>query len=189
MTRNAVPIALAVLGSYLLGGFCAAYYVVRMARSTDIRTLGSGNAGARNAGRLLGAPGFLVTLLLDAAKGAVAVWVTARLVPGPWPETLSLLAVVAGHIWPAQLGWRGGKGIATALGGLVAWLPTVGLGNASAALPSAVVAIALPAMTLWAHRANLAKAGPGLDRPKAARVRRAEDGAVQGSPRSPGRRA
>lgn len=154
----AVMAGLAALASYLLGGFCAAYYVVRLARSADIRTLGSGTAGARNAGRLLGAPGFLLTLALDATKGALAVLATAWLVPGAWPATAALIAVVAGHIWPAQLGWRGGKGIATILGGLAAWIPAVGFGAASPALPGLALAVALPAMTLWAHRGNLAAA-------------------------------
>src|SRR4029079_15020497 len=106
MKGEAMLVALAVLASYLIGGFCAAYYLVRVARSADIRTLGSGNAGARNAGRILGAPGFLLALLLDAAKGALAVLATARLVPGIGPATLALIAVVAGHIWPAQLAFR-----------------------------------------------------------------------------------
>jgi glycerol-3-phosphate acyltransferase PlsY len=158
LNRDALVSASAVLASYLLGGFCAAYYLVRVARSSDIRSLGSGNAGARNAGRILGAPGFVLTLLLDAAKGALAVLATARLAPGIWPATLALLAVVAGHIWPAQLGFRGGKGLATLLGGLAAWVPVAALGMASAVLPSLVAAIALPAMTLWAHRDNLAAA-------------------------------
>ncbi len=161
--------ALAVLASYLLGGFCAAYYVVRLARSADIRTLGSGTAGARNAGRLLGAPGFLLTLLLDAAKGALAVWVTTRLVPGPWPASLALIAVVAGHVWPLQLGWRGGKGVATALGGLAVWIPAVGARSGTAPFPALAVAVFLPAIVLWAHRENLA----------AARARRAARGAAQ----------
>ena len=166
---GATVAALAVLASYLLGGFCAAYYVVRIACSADIRALGSGTAGARNAGRVLGASGFLLTLLLDAAKGALAVLVTARLAPGVWPATLALIAVVAGHIWPAQLGFRGGKGLATLLGGLIAWVPLAARGADPAMLPSLAVATVLPAMTLWAHRENLA----------AARARRAERGATR----------
>jgi len=158
MRGEAMLVAAAVLASYLLGGFCAAYYLVRVARSADIRTLGSGNAGARNAGRILGAPGFLLALLLDAAKGALAVLATARLVPGIWPATLALIAVVAGHIWPAQLAFRGGKGLATLLGGLAAWIPVAALDTGSVLLPSLVVASLLPAMTLWAHRGNLAAA-------------------------------
>jgi len=104
----------AVALAYALGCANAAYYVLRWRDGRDIRSLGSGTAGARNAGRVLGRWAFVLVFLLDAAKGGLAV-LAARL----WvPEAAPLCAVsaVIGHVWPAQLGWRGGKGVATAIG-------------------------------------------------------------------------
>ncbi len=65
---------LVILASYGLGCFCAAYYLTYFRLGDDIRKHGSGNVGARNAGRLLGPAGFAVALLGDMAKGAAAVW-------------------------------------------------------------------------------------------------------------------
>lgn len=145
-------LAAVVLASYLLGGICAGYYLVRWSRGLDVRRTGSGSAGARNVGRLLGAPGFFATLALDAAKGAVAVLGAGRVATGPWPPALALLAVVLGHVFPAQLQGRGGKGVATALGGLLA--------SALAAPRAPIVDLAtltlLGGLLLWAHRDNLA---------------------------------
>jgi acyl phosphate:glycerol-3-phosphate acyltransferase len=107
-----VAIALA----YGVGCVNAAYYLLRWRDGRDIRSLGSGNAGARNAGRILGRGGFALVFVLDAAKGAGAV-----LVAQAWaPEVASLcaVAVTLGHVFPAQLDWRGGKGVATAIGAL-----------------------------------------------------------------------
>lgn len=105
-----------VVGSYTVGGFVAAYYLVRWRTGTDIRAVGSGNAGARNAARVVGRAGFAVALILDAGKGALVTWTALQLGPHPLGSALAMLAVVAGHIWPAQLGFRGGKGAATSLG-------------------------------------------------------------------------
>jgi glycerol-3-phosphate acyltransferase PlsY len=107
------------LVAYLLGCVSFAYYLVRFVRGRDIRALGSGNAGARNAGRVLGWSGFTATLFGDAGKGALAV-VLAGLAPAAAVTApVALGAVVAGHIWPVQLGFRGGKGFATAAGGIL----------------------------------------------------------------------
>jgi acyl phosphate:glycerol-3-phosphate acyltransferase len=107
------------LGAYLLGGFTTGYYVVRHRTGQDLRELGSGNLGARNAGRILGASGFLITLFGDFAKGVLAVWVAQHFTRDSRVMALCLLAVVAGHLWPVQLGFRGGKGVATSLGALL----------------------------------------------------------------------
>lgn len=111
----------AVLAGYGLGCLCSGYYLVRLVRGADVRRHGTGVTGATNVGRLLGPVGFVVTFVLDAAKGGAAVWGAWRLGPDPWSTTLVLLAVVSGHIWPVQLRFRGGKGVATALGGLAAY--------------------------------------------------------------------
>jgi acyl phosphate:glycerol-3-phosphate acyltransferase len=104
--------------AYSTGCFNAGYYLLRWRDGRDLRELGSGNAGARNAGRVLGRQGFALVFGLDVAKGAIAV-LAARL----WaPEVAALcaVAVALGHVAPAQLGWRGGKGVATAIGALAA---------------------------------------------------------------------
>jgi glycerol-3-phosphate acyltransferase PlsY len=114
---------LLLAGSYAIGCIVGAYYLVRWRRGTDLRTVGSGNAGATNAGRVLGRPGFALSLLIDAGKGALVVWLAQRLgVPAPG-AVLAMVAVVAGHVWPAQLRFRGGKGAATALGIMIVFDP------------------------------------------------------------------
>ena len=107
------------LSTYALGCISAAYYLVRVRTGGDIRSVGSGNAGARNAARALGRGAFVLVFLLDAAKGALAVWVARRLGFGTGGELVAMLSVVAGHVWPAQLGFRGGKGVSTAYGALL----------------------------------------------------------------------
>jgi len=104
--------------SYLLGCFTTGYYLVRFWAGQDIRDIGSGSVGARNVGRALGLPGFMLTLLGDVAKGAFAVWVARRFTHDDRLIALSLVAVAIGHVLPFQLRLRGGKGMATSLGAL-----------------------------------------------------------------------
>lgn len=111
---------LVVLVGYLLGSFNTGYYLVYYRTGFDIRARGSRSTGARNVSRVLGMPGFMLTLLGDAGKGALATWIAIQFGLGSLSVLLAIVAVVAGHIWPGQLGFRGGKGLATALGaGLV----------------------------------------------------------------------
>lgn len=110
-----------VAAAYALGCANAGYYLLRWRDGRDIRALGSGNAGAKNVGRVLGRKAFLIVFALDAAKGVLAVGAAAT-----WAYAMSplcALAAVAGHVWPVQLGGRGGKGVATALGGLAVLAP------------------------------------------------------------------
>ena len=102
--------------SYLMGCFNGAYYLVRWRGGGDIRKEGTGNPGARNAGRLMGRGAFLIVFLIDAGKGMLAVWVALATGLGNRAAILAAVAAVAGHILPVQLGFRGGKGIATAFG-------------------------------------------------------------------------
>lgn len=96
-----------------------AYVVMRFMKGKDIRKLGSGNVGARNAGRLLGKKGFLLTAIGDVLKGMIVV-VGAKYLDFDFEiQILSLIAVIVGHIWPITLKFKGGKGIATAAGGLL----------------------------------------------------------------------
>ena len=69
--------------------------------------------------RVLGRKGFAITLLGDMSKGLIVMWVASALQLYPWAVMLSLLAVLIGHIWPIQLDFRGGKGIAVTLGALL----------------------------------------------------------------------
>jgi len=110
-----------VLACYALGCLCTGYYVVRLSGRGDIRRLGSGSAGARNVGRVLGRWGFAITLLADAAKGAAAIGLVKAYGHEPWTAPAGLVAVAAGHIWPVQLGFHGGRGIAATLGGLLVY--------------------------------------------------------------------
>lgn len=117
---------LVVGGAYLLGGCLTGYYLVRLRCGEDIRRFGSGSAGARNVGRRLGRWAFALTFAGDLLKGVAAV-VGAKLLTGHSPVVVwALVAVVAGHLWPLQLRGKGGKGLSTAFGGLLAlhW-PTV----------------------------------------------------------------
>ena len=115
---------LAVLAGYCLGCLATGYLLVRAVGGGDVRAAGSGRVGATNAGRVLGRRGFLLTLLGDMAKAAAAValglWLGGQ--RGGW---LALPAVVCGHIWPAPLGFRGGRGVAPAMGGLLALDPVL----------------------------------------------------------------
>jgi glycerol-3-phosphate acyltransferase PlsY len=112
---------LIAFGAYVLGCFTTGYYLVRRRVGEDIRELGSGSVGARNVGRILGPWGFFITLLGDFAKGAFAVWAARQFAPDPRLLAVAMLAVVAGHIWPAQLWFHGGKGVATSLGALAVY--------------------------------------------------------------------
>ena len=107
------------LGAYALGCFTTGYYLVKLRTGQDIRDVGSGTVGARNVGRLLGWPGFWLTVAGDFAKGAFAVWAVKYFRKDDSLLILSMIAVVAGHVWPVQLFFRGGKGVATSLGALL----------------------------------------------------------------------
>ncbi len=110
-----------IVVGYALGCFSTAYYLCRVSTGGDIRRRGSGNAGARNIGRELGALAFVVTLVIDGSKGFLAVALAHYFELGEASLMLAMIAVVAGHIWPAQLGFRGGKGVAAGIGALAAF--------------------------------------------------------------------
>lgn len=106
-------------GAYLIGCFTTGYYLVRARTGRDIREIGSGSAGARNVGRVLGKAGFFLTVLGDFVKGALAVWLARAFTHDEVCTALAVPAVVAGHLWPAQLRFHGGKGITTSLAALL----------------------------------------------------------------------
>jgi len=106
---------------YLLGCFTTGYYYVRWRKGLDVRVEGSGNVGARNVGRVAGPTGFVVTLLLDVLKGALAVVGARSFQMSPEIQTAALFAVILGHNWPFQLWFRGGKGVAVSIGALMVY--------------------------------------------------------------------
>ena len=117
------------LVAYLLGSIPTGFLVAK-ARGVDIRTVGSGNIGATNAFRVLGKGFGIFVLLMDALKGWVAVqigaWVVSELLPGVPLEYLRITAGVAailGHNFTCWLHFKGGKGIATSAGVLIALVP------------------------------------------------------------------
>jgi glycerol-3-phosphate acyltransferase PlsY len=108
-----------VFGSYLLGCMATGYYLVRWRTGQDLRSLGSGSTGGTNAGRVLGRWGLVVTGLVDILKGAAAVGAALYFRLDDWAVALTAAAVVAGHVFPFQLGFHGGRGLGTALGALL----------------------------------------------------------------------
>jgi glycerol-3-phosphate acyltransferase PlsY len=107
--------------AYLVGCFSTGYYAAKIKTGQDIRDLGSGNAGAQNAGVVLGKPWFFIILFADMLKGIMAVLAARWLHVDDITETLVIVAVVSGHIWPVQMQFRGGMGISTSLGALLAF--------------------------------------------------------------------
>jgi glycerol-3-phosphate acyltransferase PlsY len=108
-----LPIALA----YLLGSIPFGYILVRLFRDEDIRTTGSGNIGATNVARS-GAKGLAIaTLLLDLGKAFAAVKIAQYLAPGNYDVAVAAaVAAIIGHVFPIWLRFKGGKGVASALG-------------------------------------------------------------------------
>jgi acyl phosphate:glycerol-3-phosphate acyltransferase len=100
---------------YLVGSIPFAFLLSRR-RGIDLRTVGSGNVGATNVLRTSGVPMAVAAMILDALKGSIAVLVAARMSIGPATPVAAGLASVIGHIYPVWLGFRGGKGVATAAG-------------------------------------------------------------------------
>ncbi|HWX69749.1 MAG TPA: glycerol-3-phosphate 1-O-acyltransferase PlsY [Steroidobacteraceae bacterium] len=117
--------------SYLLGSVMGSLAVARLTGGADIRTLGSGNAGATNALRTQGRKVGLAVLAIDLAKGwiatgVIAPWVMpAAIIPAAsaplaaWCAPLCGIAVMLGHVYPLWYGFRGGKGVATLLGAVL----------------------------------------------------------------------
>ena len=112
-----------IAGAFLLGSIPTGYLVAR-AKGVDIRQHGSGNIGATNVFRTLGKPLGVLVFILDALKGFAAVWLAARYGgPSAWPAILAAVAAIAGHNYTPWLGFKGGKGIATSAGVLIALMP------------------------------------------------------------------
>ncbi len=139
-----------LLFAYLLGSLPTGF-VLGSLSGVDIRQGGSGNIGASNVVRLLGWKSGLLTLFIDVAKGLIPVLMSVQLNFDPVVQALTALVVFLGHLYPVFLKFRGGKGVATALGIFIALSPWVAL-----ALISAFCLVAL--VTRWISFASLTAA-------------------------------
>lgn len=129
--------------AYVLGSIPFGLLIAKARGDEDIRKRGSGNIGAANVARVAGTVAGILTLLLDAGKGYCAVWLAARWSHGSarW-MIIAAVAAVLGHIFPLWLRFRGGKGVATALG---AFLPL------SSAAVVAAIAVWLLMVVFWRY--------------------------------------
>src|SRR4051812_40467004 len=135
MTTLALAV-LAVVVAYLLGAIPFGYLVAYRVKGIDIRTVGSGNVGATNVGRVLGFRFFLLVFVLDVLKGLLPTLGFPRAVTAlagrevPALAVLVALATILGHNFPVYLKFRGGKGVATSLGALAALDPVASVSAA-----------------------------------------------------------
>jgi len=183
--------ALVLAGAYLIGSIPFGVILTRLGGAGDLRTIGSGNIGATNVLRT-GRKGLAAaTLLLDGAKGAVAVLIVGRIAPdlAPWAGGAAFL----GHLYPVWLKFRGGKGVATMLGVSLAiywpagvgfaviWLAMLAItrrssvGGMTASIVPPLVAAAISQwglvslflgmtlLLLWKHRDNIVRLMDGTE--------------------------
>jgi glycerol-3-phosphate acyltransferase PlsY len=122
-----IPPAVLVVVSYLIGSIPAAYLAGKLTRGIDLREHGSGNLGATNVYRVLGARIAIVVFLADVLKGAIPVLVFPRMTAAARPDLWAVayaVAAIAGHVRSVFLLWRGGgKGVATAAGAFMSLAP------------------------------------------------------------------
>ena len=137
---------LAVLIAWLIGGIPFGWIIVHLMTGSDIRETGSGNIGATNVLRTAGPLPGVLTLLLDAAKGFVAVWLADRLTGGSvlW-MSLSALAVLLGHAFPIWLKFKGGKAVASFIGAFAYLTP----------LPLVAVLLLFVMVVAWTRHLSL----------------------------------
>ena len=159
------------VGSYLLGSIPFGYILVRIFQGVDVRSIGSGNIGATNVARTGGKGLAIATLLLDAFKGWLPVFLvlTLTVIPAFGPgqrhtlATLAALFAVLGHMFPVWLGFKGGKGVATGLGVFLALAPkavlialvlflAIVVFTRYVSLGSIVAAAAFPVALWWMER-------------------------------------
>ncbi|HEY8413684.1 MAG TPA: glycerol-3-phosphate 1-O-acyltransferase PlsY [Pyrinomonadaceae bacterium] len=151
-------VAVVLIAAYLIGSIPFGYLIVRMTRGGDVRETGSGGTGATNVSRRAGLAAGLLTLVLDAAKGAFAVLVAGvalshhrATINVRWVVAAAAIAVIAGHIFPVWLRFRGGKGVATAAGAFFMVAPF-------ALLCAGLVFVIVVALTRYVSLASLAAA-------------------------------
>src|SRR5262245_16268743 len=157
---------LGLLASYLLGAIPFGLALGFLVGGVDVRTTGSGNIGATNVGRALGRPWAIAAFFLDCAKGWTPAfflprWLDYHGEPSFWAlRALCGFAAVCGHVWPIYLGFRGGKGVATLCGAVVAVHPLVFLGGGAVwlvtlfstgyvGLSSMMMGLSFPFLSAW----------------------------------------
>ena len=161
---------LTLLAAYLLGSLSAAVLLSRAFNLPDPRSYGSGNPGATNVLRTGNKRIAALTLLGDGLKGTLAVWlamlVGTQISTPDWLPALAGLAAFIGHLWPVFFDFKGGKGVATALGILLALNPLLGLACLLAwltvfaltrvsSLSALVASAAVPFFAAWLDEAGL----------------------------------
>jgi glycerol-3-phosphate acyltransferase PlsY len=137
---------LAVVIAYLIGGIPFGLIIVRLMTGEDVRASGSGNIGATNVLRTTGRLAGVLTLVLDAAKGALAVWLADRLTGGSmlW-MSMAAMAVLFGHAFPIWLKFKGGKAVASFVGAFAYLAP----------LPLLAVLILFVVLLAWTRYLSL----------------------------------
>ena len=134
-----MTLALFVVGAYLFGAIPTSYIVGRLARGIDLREQGSKNLGATNVFRVLGWRYAVPVAVFDILKGALPVWCAVRWAPSPaWAPLACGVAAVLGHVFSPYVGFRGGKGVATAAGVFLGFTPLAML-----------IALGVWGVTLW----------------------------------------
>ncbi len=192
-TTEPMALALVALLSYLLGSVPFGIVITRLMGLGDLRAIGSGNIGATNVLRTGNKGAALATLLLDAGKGGIAVLLARAATGAEDAAQLAAFASFLGHLYPVWLGFKGGKGVATFLGTLLALAWPVGLAacatwaataflsrisSLSALVAAASVALwmwifgqpqmialglVLAALVIWRHKANIQRLLAGTE--------------------------
>lgn len=155
-----LPYLIGILAGYVVGSIPSAYIVVRLRTGIDIRGAGSGNVGSFNAYTVTRSAGTAVVVgILDGLKGLAVVGGATLAWGAFWPVAVALFGAVLGHIYPVWLSFRGGRGLATACGGLfgiglsytaiwcLVWLAMKFWG--SRIIPSNIAAIVASPAVLW----------------------------------------
>jgi glycerol-3-phosphate acyltransferase PlsY len=143
---------LVVIIAYLLGSIPFGYLIVRKKLGDDIRQSGSGGTGATNVSRRAGKTVGVITLVLDALKGSLAVLIAKGLSPDvEWVIAAAAIAVILGHMFPVWLGFRGGKGVATGVGVFSILAPI-------AVLCAAVIFVSLVSLTRYVSLGSIVAA-------------------------------
>lgn len=149
-----------LLAGYLVGAIPFGVLVCRAMGKPDPRTAGSRNIGFTNVLRIAGKQAGILTLVGDMGKGWLAGWGAATVMSDPWQILAVALASILGHLFPVYLGFKGGKGVATALGAvagvapaiggllLLTWLIVAGIWRYSSGAAVAAFAL-LPVIALW----------------------------------------
>lgn len=131
MTMLILKMLLVIVIAYLLGSIPTGYLIVKKLKGIDIRQTGSGSTGATNVKRIMGTKWFFTVMILDALKGALAVWIAVNyfdfLACRGLSPVLAAIAAIVGHSKSIFLGFTGGKSVATGVGTILALCWPVGL--------------------------------------------------------------